>query len=212
MALVALFGSGCISFVPPRVSSGPSYRPSNFFRFSSELPPQIRRLAVLPMSVEPGDWQAEEGRTALEAVLYSELGKVKAFELVAVTPTQLQQWTGKPCWTAQEKLPPEFFDDLQTQLGCDAVLFAHLRPYHAYKPLIIGWNLKLVWAKYQTIVWSADEVFDASSAPVARAAQDYAREHVAGVRPVGDSDSLLSSPRSFSQYTLSALLATLPER
>ncbi len=193
-------------------AAAPVTQPRNFYRSARYIPVQIRRLAVLPVTVEAADWQAEEGRTELEPVLFAELGKVNAFELVPVTPNQLREWTGKARWNAQEKLPADFFEHLQNALSCDAVLFSHLRPYRAYKPLVLGWNLKIVETKDKSVLWAADEVFDASEAVIARAAESYCREHVENVKPLADSSNILNSPRRFSQYTLSALLATLPER
>ena len=167
---------------------------------------------MLPVSVEPGDWQAEERRAELTTVLHSELGKAKAFELVVISPGQLQQWTGKASWNAEEKLPADFFDRLHDGSGCDAVLFSHLRPYRAYRPLVVGWNLKLVKSNTKTILWSVDEVFDASEPRVARAAEDYGRDHVEGTKPMAHMSSILNSPRQFSQFTLGSLLASLPQR
>jgi len=209
---LAFLLTGCTSPKSTHHAGTSVTQPRNSYRSSRYIPVQIRRLAVLPVTVESGDWQAEEGRTELEPVLFSELGKVNAFELIAVTPNQLREWTGKARWNAQEKLPSDFFEHVQNALSCDAVLFSHLRPYRAYKPLVLGWNLRIVETKDKSVLWAADEVFDASEAVVARAAESYCREHVENVKPLADSSSILNSPRRFSQYTLSALLATLPER
>jgi hypothetical protein len=124
-------------------------------------------VAVLPVTFEAEDWQAEEGLAELEPVLYAELGKIKAFELVVVSPEQMRRWTSKARWNAEEKLPADFFEHLEKMLGCDAVLFTRLQPYRAYRPLMIGWNFKLVEARAKSILWAADEVFDASEAGVA---------------------------------------------
>ncbi len=214
LALLVLLAAGCASRSPrhPSAAPGSSYRPSNVYRASSKLPSQIRRVAVLPVSVEPGDWPADEGRTQMEPVLYAALGKIKAFELAVISPEQVRQWTGKGSWSAAEILPADFFQRLQEAVGCEAVLFCHLRPYHAYKPLVIGWTFQLVDVRAKSILWSVDEIFDSSEAPVAKAAEAYGREHLEGTSSRGDSSSILNSPSQFSQYTLSALLATLPTR
>jgi hypothetical protein len=62
----------------------------------------------------------------------------------------------------------------------------------------------------QQIVWAADEVFDASDASVTRAAEHYYRNNNGGLS--GDDAGVLYSPRRFSQYTLHALLTTIPAR
>jgi len=209
---ITLLATGCAWRGSSSTTAAPAAQPRNVYRSARFVPAQIRRLAVLPVTVEPGDWQAEEGRRELEPVLYSELGKVKAFELVAVTPEQLRKWTSKARWSAEEKLPADFFQHLQNALGCDAVLFTRLQPYHAYPPLVVGWNLKLIEAEDKSVLWAADEVFDASQPAIVKAAERYSDSHVESVRPLADSHTILSSPRRFSQYTLSALLTTLPER
>jgi len=101
---------------------------------------------------------------------------------------------------------------IQSATGCDAILFAHVRPFHAYKPLAVGWNLKLVECKTAEIFWSVDEVFDSAEAAVAKAAQDYGRQHFQDWHSSADPASVLDSPRRFSQYTLNTLLGTLPDR
>jgi len=206
------FLAGCATGPLARSPAGPVYQPNNVYRASARMPPQIRRVAVLPMSVEANEWQADAGRTQMQRVLNEELGKARTFELVLVSPEQLAGWTGRTSWRAEEKLPPDFLERLQEALACDAVLFCHLRPYHAYQPLVIGWNFKLVDGRFRSIVWSADEVFDASEVAVANAARKYCQGRAEAARSWADAESVLMSPRRFGQYTLSALLTTLPER
>jgi hypothetical protein len=172
----------------------------------------MRRLAVMPLTAPSQDAQAETGAATLQPVLIAELGKTKAFEIVSVSPEQLQQWTGRASWTAEEKLPPDLLKRLQETLSCDAVLFCRLTQYRPYRPVAIGWRLKLVAAKDADILWSVDEVFDGGEPAVVNAARRYAQEHFQQPPPLADSSSILNSPRRFGQYTLSAVLATLPGR
>jgi hypothetical protein len=209
LALGSLSWGGCTSARPSQPGSGPGYQPNNVYRANLRLPLDLRRVAVLPVSVEEGDWQADAGRTELQTVLLSELSKCNSFETVLVSPEQLTAWTHRASWRADEALPATLLGQVRQSTGCDAVLFAHLRPYHAYEPLVIGWNLKLAEVRSGAILWSADEVFDAAESSVARTAVAYQRQHV---RSALDSSSILGSPRLFGQYTLSALLATLPGR
>jgi len=212
--LLVLWAAGCASRSSQHssVSSGSSYRPSNVYRASAKLPPQIHRVAILPVSIEAGDWPAEEGRAQMEPALHAALGRIKAFELAVISSEQVQRWTGKASWNVAERLPADFFEHLQEAVGCEAVLFSHLRPYHAYKPLVIGWTFQLVDVQAKSILWSVDEVFDSSEAPVAKAAQAYGRQHLEEGNHREDASSILSSPTQFSQYTLSAVLETLPTR
>ena len=210
MVVAGLILSGCAT--NRSAATGERHQPDKVYRLSPHLPADVRRVAVLPISVERGDWQADAGRAQLEIVLQEELGRVKRFELVMVTPEQLQLWTGQPAWQAEEKLPAAFLGKLREKLDCDGVLFSHLRPYHAYQPIVVGWNLKLVDIRRREILWSADEVFDAGQPPVASQARQF--ENGGGWRTwfSTDSGSILLSPRQFSQFTLNTLLATLPER
>jgi hypothetical protein len=209
LCALLVIASGCATSRQSPAGFDTGYQPNNVYRANIRLPLDVRRVAVLPVSVEAGDWQADAGRTLLESVLLSELAKCKTFETVLVSPEQMKSWTHRASWRADEALPAELLNQVRQTTGCDAILFAHLRPYHAYEPLVIGWNLKLAEARSGAILWSADEVFDAAEIPVARTAVAYQRRHV---KSAGDASEILSSPRLFGQYTLSALLATLPSR
>jgi hypothetical protein len=70
--------------------------------------------------------------------------------------------------------------------------------------------MKLVDVQSIKILWAADELFDAGQTAVAKAAERYSR--ATGESWLESSrDGVLLSPRRFGQYTLSALLATLPD-
>ncbi len=205
--------SGCASGPLAKTLLGPAFQPANVYRLTPQLPSAVRRVAVLPTSVADEDWLAAAGRAQLEPVLYTELGKANRFELIAVSAQQLLDWTGRGSWKAEDKLPGDLLGRVRESLGCDAVLFSHLRLFHAYKPLVIGWNFKLADCRSGQILWAADEVFDAADPTVARAAERYGQSHGEEWRPWGgEAGTILSSPRRFGQYTVSALLASLPKR
>jgi hypothetical protein len=211
--LLAFLLSGCASVRSTSWGSsifpGPEYQPTNVFRACAQLPTHLRRVAVLPISAPDKDWQAAAGRLELQQVIQSELGKAQRFEVVSVAPEQMRHLSGRETWRPDEKLPHDLLEKLRQQYDCEAVLLAHLQPYHAYQPIKVGWNLKLADLEARQIVWAADEVFDASDATVVRAAQRYYRDHGGGS---GDDAGVLYSPRRFSQYTLAALFNTLPGR
>src|SRR6266404_5271354 len=209
ISLLAILCSGCAS--AQRRASIAHSSPHNVFRFTRTLPRDLRRVAVLPISFQPGNWQADAGRVELAPVLVQELGKARQFEITVVSEEQLKQWTGRPDWQADEKFPADFFDVLRQKLDCDGVLFTHLRPYHGYEPLVIGWNLKLVETRNRFVVWCADEVFDAAEPKLASAARQYDDPGTCCFSSP-DSGRILLSPRRFSQFSLASLFATLPER
>jgi hypothetical protein len=203
---------GCAISRGRPVPSLSAYTPNNVYRAAAFIPSHIRRVAVLPISAAAEDWQASEGRGPLEPILKSEIGKTKAFEQVVVTPEQLKTWTGRESWLPEDELPADFFKKLEQETGCNAVLFTRLHPFHAYRPVVMGWEMKLVDVENVQIVWAVDEVFDAGEPAVAFAAIEYFHAHgETGVDRGSESSAVLGSPRRFSAYTLAALLATLPK-
>lgn len=201
--LAACMLAGCRS--PSRLADlGPRYKPENVHA-AAKLPPHLARVALLPLACTGDGSAAVDSADALADTLETELRGPRAFEVIRISPAQLRQWTGKPCWRASEMLPMNFFSRLREQTGCDAVVFASLNSYRPYPPLAIGWDLKLVDCKDQQIWWAVDEVLDAGAAPVARLAKDYA-----DARP--SATMVLQSPRAFSQFAASTIIATLPPR
>lgn len=199
---------------------GPRYKPSNFYRMAAVLPPQIRRVAVLPLSTAENTAFLKAGVDSLGPLVCPELAKCKRFEIIPITPAELSEWTGKPTWTADEPLPHDFFDKIASITGADAVMFCQLTRYSPYQPVAAGWKLALVanpppghvMDSRQQIIWCADEVIDAGEPGVANAAHDYYNQHIHDEAVSADASTILDSPTRFGQYTLAALLATLPER
>jgi hypothetical protein len=194
------------------VALGPKYKPTNVHRLASFIPPVIRRVAVLPISTDTEDWQAEVDRVNLQGVVQTELNKAKRFELVAIPSTQLRSWTGRPTWRSDDILPSDFLKRLKETYDCDAALFVHLSAYHPYRPIVIGWNMKLVEAAGRYVLWSIDETFDSNDSSVANAAQYYFLQHTPGEHADPERTAILMSPRQFAEYTLSAVFDTLPTR
>ncbi len=207
--LASLIGFSCgISAIAQSVETAPR----NAFQAALRIPSEVRRVAVLPIAVEHGDETMEFAQESLQPVLVTELNKRRLFEVVAVTPEQLTQWTGKSHWSAAEKLPPVLLEHLRDDLGCDAALFARLSQYKPYPPLVMGWNLQLVLTDHPRICWAADEVFDMSETDVAASAQRYGRRQFERQDPRLNPSSISLSPRQFGQYSLAELLAALPAR
>ena len=210
-ALFVLILGGCRT--PPTVPRiGPRYHPSNVFLKSPVLDPNIRRVAVLPICPAIPSEAFQAGIDTYQPLLEAELDKTKRFEVVIVSPQLLARLTGQPRWSAEEKLPPDFFDKLHDETGCQAVFFSQLTRYQPYQPLAVGWKLNLIANAGHVSLWAADEVFDAGNGEVADSARDYAAADIRYEGPLADPDAILSSPSRFGQYTLHALLNTLPTR
>jgi hypothetical protein len=188
------------------------YKPTNVYLRSPEMDPEVKRVAILPMTTLQPTEAFQAGVDSLRPLLHAELIKAKRFETIVVTPEQLQNWTGQRVWRADEQLPPDFFDRLREETGCQGVLFDQLTRYQPYQPVSVGWKLTLVVNKEHQIYWAADEIFDAGDDGVANAARAYASSHIITQSPIPDPNAILSSPSRFGQYTLHELLTTMPQR
>jgi hypothetical protein len=197
-----------------------TYKPANVYRDGDTLPARVKRVAVLPMATAGTAPLLGSGVDALEPVFKSELGKRKRFELIEVSPEQLNLWTGHPVLRSDERLPRELFDRVHEMTGCDAVLFCQLTRYQPYQPLAIGWKMSLVEGMERVgnglpgtqILWSVDENFDGGDPAVANAAQAYYTKYLRRESVSSESATILVSPARFGQYTLDAVLGTLPKR
>jgi hypothetical protein len=188
------------------------FRPDNVFVYPTKLSLDFRRVAVLPIAPAADGHDLPEGCEALNSVLWEQIVKTKKFEAVTVDASHLSQRTGRAAWTGNEVLPSDFFAYLRREYDCDGVLFAELTTYRAYSPLAVGWRFKLVDARTGQVIWSADELFDASRPEIQRAAGHFEAEKP-GLFPDTDKNwAMSSSPRLFGRYAAAALLDTLPER
>ncbi|MBM3847903.1 MAG: hypothetical protein FJ405_16660 [Verrucomicrobia bacterium] len=192
--------------------AGPGFTPSNVFRSGPGLPPDVRRVVVMPLVVPPGSELFRSAQQTLEPLIDRELMRSRRFEVVTVSPLDLKRWTGRSHWRADEELPPELFDKLQEQYACQAVVFAQLTQFQAYAPLEIGWRFRMVDSRGQEVFWAADEIFNAGEKRVATAARRHVQDQQNEGHLWTDSSFALHSPWRFGQYTLHALFETLPSR
>jgi hypothetical protein len=205
-------GAGCATQPVADIPVGTAYQPANIHQAGATLPLSFRRVAVLPVWVPADRGELAAGREALDIVLRTELGRAARFELVWISPADLQHWTDRDSWSAAQDLPPMLVRRLQEQFGCDGALFAEVTHFHAYPPLRVGWNFKLLDFDSARILWAADEIFDAGEPSVVIGARRYHLAHSHQPGPLKDSRGILLSPRRFGHYATETLLATLPGR
>lgn len=203
---------GCRTMQVKEIIVGPDFVPKNIFRKYPQLPPDLRKVAVLPITGNEHNSFSVHGREVLHPVLVTELGKTARFETTLVTREQLRQWTGKEQSRAEDELPPEFLKTLRERTGADAILFIHLFQYSPYPPLMIGWQMKLVKTTEAEIIWAADEIFDSSEPTVSNSARRYAKSHLKSNPVLEDTQSILIQPSRFGQFTAQVVLNTLPVR
>jgi hypothetical protein len=215
IAALCLFGlvSGCsLVHFPGRTVFVSSYEPSNVYREEPILPPEIKRVAILPLSIGDSTTELEFGRDTLGPVLAGELVRSRQFETVLVSPEQLRRLMGAGQWSGSDRFAEDYFAKLGSELGVQGVILPELTQYRAHEPLAIGWRVKLVDAVDPRVIWAVDEVFDARVPSVAAAARRYAEGHPDTSRSVADDRAVLQSPRRFARYTVNAVVGTLPSR
>ena len=212
--LFLLVGCGSMTIAHGEIIRGEDHQVSNVHRLAPKLPERMRRVAVLPVSAESAN-DMNVGRESLEPVLQAEFDRLNVFEVIRVTPDQMRHFTGKQDWNSNEKLPADFLAVIRQETGCDAILFSRLTRYHAYPPMAVGWNLKLVDATDGQVWWAVDEMFDLADPAVATSARRYqlAHQKYYEANPqLADSRTALVSPRRFAAYTVAALFDTFPDR
>jgi hypothetical protein len=215
LAGLALVASGCSAFrFPGQEHLVASYRPDNVHIAEPSIPPEIRRVALLPLA-EPDDTESAQlgfGRQTLFPILADEIGRSRRFEVIQVPAEQLRRITGLTRWNPAGRLPENFFERLRDDLGADAVILAELTQYRPHEPLSIGWRLRLVETADPRVLWAIDEVFDARIPSVAAAARRHARSHPDTPGSLADDQAVLQSPRRFGRYAAAAVMETLPPR
>jgi hypothetical protein len=209
MAILMTF-TGCVlpQYSPHLLA--PAYRPDNVFLWGSRLPPQIRRVALLPMACDQDVPELVDGRDILEPIVQCELAKIRRFELIPLSSELLRAQTGQATWSCEEALPQDLFSWLSDTRGCDAVLFCRLTVFRGYAPLAVGWRMRLVDVRTRSTLWAGDEVFDAGRPAVQAGARHYQLAVRPNRAPIPEEWVIENSPRQFGQYAAAQLLATLP--
>jgi hypothetical protein len=209
-ALALCLLSGCQD--APKVTidwlGGPFFAPTNFVGLT-ELPPEIRRVAVLPISGLEG--LPPESTGALEEAARIALLGAGRFEVVPVEPAMVRSIVGKPAVSSVEVLPTALFDRIVRDQAADAVLLIDVTLFRPYTPMALGVRVKLASCSgTRPILWAFDTVFDVRNPAVANSARRYA----AGGHPglVDPGPSAMQSPSRFAAYVFTDTFAVLPQR
>lgn len=183
----------------------------NVYRAAPTVPADLRRVVLLPLHAELPDLGQDTRRGLVDAV-HAELLRSGFAEIVLLPAHRLQKLTGRPSWSPEQPLPPDFLQKVREASGADAVLFAELTTFRPYTPAVVGWRFRLVDLCSGCTWWAADEVFDTADPVVIRAVRRSTRT---GWWTAGQEDACWRSvraPRELARLTVSWLLATLPGR
>ena len=115
---------------------------------------------------------------------------------IVVTPEQLRLPVRPGTWRADEKLPPDFFERLREETGCQAIFFNQLTRYEPYQPVAIGWKMTLVVDKDQLDLLGRRTKFltRATTAVCQRGASIRRNEYHFGIAASRSPTRSLSSP------------------
>jgi hypothetical protein len=212
LAVSTLLVAGCSTPQVALPEIGPRFKPANIYRAVQKLPPDFRRVAILPLTTHGEDLTDSAHLDQVQRILEEELRKTRRFETLSINRTELSRWIGRRQVSASEPLPADFLARIRTNLVADGVVFVRVHSLRVYPPVSIGLDARLVTTSTGQTLWSADETFDAGDADVARAARDYFRAHHTGPAELGDPQADLRSPARFTRYAAQAVSETLPAR
>ncbi|HEY1171412.1 MAG TPA: hypothetical protein VGH19_08600 [Verrucomicrobiae bacterium] len=119
-----------------------------------------KRVVLLPLTFAAGYPDEGWARTKLEPLVREKWQRMERFEVVTVSGDQLKRWTGKPEWLSEERLPPRLLERLESETGCDAVIFTHVLGFTAYPPLSLGWKMRMVTIAEAKTLWAVESWFD----------------------------------------------------
>lgn len=173
------------------------------------MPPEIRRIAVLPVyshAIEPSFLEK------LDAVILAEVNQQILAETVPVSQKVMQKLFQKHAFNSTSFLPNNLFSEIYERYHVDAILFVDITHYNAYRPISMGIRSKLVEVRNGDILWSFDNIFDSGNPHVAVAARRYQKSHDRSAYPLNTGESVLQSPQRFAKYVAHETFMTLPSR
>lgn len=186
---------------------GKKHEVTNVYQDGEALNQRVSRVAMLPfykgayshIDMEP-----------VEQLFAAEIMKLRLFELVPVKPERLSELFSSERFSSVEALPENLLSRLEEAYGVDGALFIDVTHYQPYQRVSLGVRAKLVETKTGSIVWAADELFDAASPPVANAARlHYNTRSSIGPYPMNYSYYALDTPSRFAAYVAHALFSEI---
>ena len=170
------------------------------------LPGHLRRVALLPL--HRGDYDHIEMDTIRQNFL-QELLKRNLFEVVQVTPEEMEDLFGEPSFSSVGYLPTKLLGKLHDVYAIDGVMLIDISYYRAYQPVGLGVRAKLLDGHTGDIAWASDAVFDAANPEVSNAARKYFKTESLNRFPLTETRNVLHSPARFSKYVADAVFETI---
>lgn len=184
---------------------GAGYRLTNLSAVDL-LPPDLRRVAVLPVFAQT---HHALDQAPFEALYHGELRRAGRFELFIVSEQTLRGILSRDAVSLHESFPKELMDYLSAR-GIDGVLQLNVPEYRPYRPLVVGISARLFSLNSGSVLWKVDESFRASEKRTVASAREYALAHKTDRYPNNDSFAVLRGPLLFSEFVLHTIVTSLP--
>jgi hypothetical protein len=149
-------------------------------------------------------------RTAVEALLLTELRRAGRFELIHVPADLVFNFAGTETLPGDQPIAVELLEWLRGEWAIDAVLQQDLTAYRPYRPYVIGLRARLFDINDGALIWAIDELIDAADKRVFNSARKFAKDHLHEQFPYADSHAVLRSPARFTRFAAFTLYQTLP--
>jgi len=209
LIFIVLFTSSCRKFEQEKIiAEAEPFYPTNLYPIE-RLPKYFNRVAVMPC------YHSDDSSDVLnfsDEIFLKELSKVGVFEVVPVDPSFCHSNFGKERISSSESLPENFLKVLIEEFGANGVMFIDLHSYKPFRPISIGVRAKLVDLKSGQFMWAVDESLDAGDASVMVSANLFQRSKYVQSISQKTNNSIIQSPRLFTQFTAHLLFNTLPRR
>lgn len=165
----------------------------------------VRRILALPLHDESGQGIGTE---VVSQALRDEIAKLNRFSLVRpnssdarLMPSEGPQRTGR--------IPVRSLINLGRRYGVDAVMYGSVKRYRPYSPPVLGMIVQLIDIETGKVVWSAQELLDATDARTAVSMRYFFEDETAADETVFDYDIMSTSPEWFAKFAAHRIAATL---
>ncbi len=111
----ALGQAGMTVTKKPGAVIGPFHKPTNYHLAGGEMPADMRRVALLPLTSALDTREHRSGRAILQETMHTQVAHAGLFEVVIVPLAKMEALTGKSAWRMIEELPNDFIEQIMKE-------------------------------------------------------------------------------------------------
>ncbi|MCG8525767.1 MAG: hypothetical protein MI748_05280 [Opitutales bacterium] len=187
--------------------SDPTLNPSNFY-VDAEKIDAVRRVVMMPVHAPNVGLTSEHD---IDDQFLSKLTATQLFEVVFLPREDLTRRFGKRSFSSAEPISDSVFQYVKETANADAIAFFDITAYQPFQPIKVGVRGKLILIPEQEVIWAVDEIFDAHSKSISKAAMRYEKKHLTRFATSQQNDTILMSPIRFTGYAAERSILSLPE-